>query len=71
MRGFFDALDDDYAEEFQYFFNSYTVDELMDLLTVVADRYRLMPMEDDLIRGHLPSHGALLHETLLRRFNAH
>ena len=71
VRGFFDALDDDYAEEFQYFFNSYTVDELMDLLTVVADRYRLMPMEDNLIRGHLPSHGALLHETLLRRFNAH
>jgi hypothetical protein len=64
VKGFFDALDSDQSVEFQIFLRSYRIDELMELLVLVADRYRLMPMEDDLIGSHLKSHGTLLHETL-------
>jgi hypothetical protein len=64
VKGFFDALDDDQSAEFEIFLKSYRTDELMELLVLVADRYRLMPMEEDLVGGHLKSHGMLLHETL-------
>jgi hypothetical protein len=68
VKGFFEALDDDQSTEFQMFLRSYRIDELMELLVLVADRYRLMPMEEDLIGRHLKSHGMLLHETLQHVF---
>jgi hypothetical protein len=68
INGFFDALDEDQSAEFILFLKCYSCKELMELLILVADRYRLMPMEEDLIHGYLASHGALLHEALQRVF---
>jgi hypothetical protein len=71
IRGFFDALDEDQSIEFKRLLDAYTLDEVMELLSLVAERYQLMDMEKDLIRANLASHGTLLHETLQRRFQAH
>jgi len=68
VQGFFDALDANQSDAFRSFLKSYSVDELMELLVPVAERYRLMPMEKDLFDRHLPSHGVLLHDTLQRVF---
>jgi hypothetical protein len=64
VKGFFDALAVDQASEFETFLEAYRVDELTELLAMVADRYALMPMEKDLIHANLAPHAALLYETL-------
>ena len=71
IRGFFDALDEDQSIEVKRLLDAYALDEVMELLSLVAERYQLMDMEKGLIRANLASHGALLHETLQRRFQAH
>jgi len=70
VQGFFDALEEDQSDKLRLFIESYSVDELMELLVPVAERYRLMPMEKDLLERHLASHGKLLHKTLQRVFQA-
>lgn len=64
LKGFFDALEDDQRDEIQIYLKCYSKEALLELLTLVADRYRLMPMEKDLLRANLAPHGALLYEML-------
>jgi len=60
VRGAIEALPIAIKIKFIDFLMSYDVPELMDILQVVADRYALMPMEKDLVRAHLASHGEQL-----------
>jgi hypothetical protein len=64
VRGAIEALPIAIKSKFTDFLISYDVSELMDVLQVVADRYTLMPMEKDLVRAHLASHGEQLVEAL-------
>jgi len=60
VRGAIEAMPTAIKSQFSDFLMSYDVPELMDVLQVVADRYALMPMEKDLVRAHLASHGEQL-----------
>ena len=60
VRGAIEALPMAIKSQFFDFLMSYDVSELMDVLRMVADRYALMPMEKDLVRAHLASHGEQL-----------
>ena len=60
VRGAIEALPMAIKIKFIDLLISYDVSELMDVLQMVADRYALMPMEKDLIRAHLASHGEQL-----------
>jgi hypothetical protein len=60
VRGAIEALPMAIKRPFDEFLNSYAVSELMEVLRMVADRYILMPMEKDVIRAHLASHGEQL-----------
>ena len=71
VRGFFNALGEAQSEEFLNFLKCFRQDELMELLTLVAERYRLMPMEKDLIHANLAAHGKRLYETLGGWLNGH
>lgn len=71
VKGFFTALDETQSEEFAHFLKCYRQTELMELLTLVADRYCLMPMEKGLLRANLASHGGQLYKTLEGWLNAH
>lgn len=70
VRGAIEALPMTIKSKFTDFLISYDISELMDVLQVVADRYTLMPMEKDLVRGHLASHGEQLVEALQGVHNA-
>ena len=67
VEGFLDALNEELANEFKEFLKSYRAEEMMELLVLVADRYGLMPLENDLVRANLAPHGRLLFETLQNR----
>jgi hypothetical protein len=60
VRGAMEALPMAIKGKFTDFLISYDVSELMGVLRMVADRYTLMPMEKDLIRAHLATHGEQL-----------
>lgn len=64
VAGVFQALDREMAIQLRSLLAVYSAAELIDALGAVADRYRLMPMEQAIIRANLAHHGALLHETL-------
>jgi len=68
IGGFFDALQEDLAMEFGAFLRCYCAEEMMELLGLVAERYGLMPLENDVVRSNLAPHGRLLFETLQKRF---
>jgi len=70
VEGFLDALSEELANEFKDFIKSYRAEEMMELLVLVADRYGLMPLENDLVRANLAPHGRLLFETLQDRLPA-
>jgi hypothetical protein len=62
VTGFFDALNEKLKAEIRAFVAAYSAAELAEVLVYVADRYRLMPMEKDLIQANLKAHGRRLHE---------
>jgi len=64
VRGFFDALDGERAAEIKAFMTAHNAAELVAVLAHVADRYRLMPMERDLLEAHLEAHGNRLHDVI-------
>ena len=64
VQGFFEALPDELAAAFMGLLRAYDTAELLDILTPVADRYGLMPMEKRLIHANLASHGAQLFAAL-------
>ncbi len=64
VRGFFDALDGGLATEIKALMGAHRAGELVAVLAHVAERYRLMPMESDLLEAHLEAHGNRLHEVL-------
>lgn len=64
VQGFFEALPDELAMAFLGLLGAYGRAELVDLLTPVADRYRLMPMEQHVIHANLALHGVHLFEAL-------
>ena len=71
VRGFLEALQDELAVAFRGLLGAYGRAELVDILTPVADRYRLMPMEQDLIHANLAPHGAHLFEVLQSVLHEH
>lgn len=64
VRGFFDALNGELAAEIKAFMTAHNTVELVGVLAHVADRYRLMPMERDLLEAHLEAHGNRLHDVI-------
>ena len=68
VQGFMEALPEELAAAFTGLLRAYDTAELVDILTPVADRYGLMPMEQRLIHANLAHHGEQLFEALQRVF---
>ena len=64
VTGVFQALDAKAAKALAGILKTYRVPELIETLEAVAERYRLMPLETELIHANLAPHAELLHETL-------
>jgi hypothetical protein len=71
VQGFIEALPAELAVGFKGLLRAYDTAELVDLLTPVADRYGLMPMEQPLIHANLARHGEQLFEVLQRMLHDH
>jgi len=64
VTGFFEGLDRDIRSVFKAFLASYRFSELVEVLSLVANQYRLMPMEIPLLEIHLEAHGEQLYAAL-------
>ena len=71
VQGFFEALPDELAAAFLGLLGTYGRAELVDILTPVADRYSLMPMEKRVIHANLAPHGVHLFEALQKVLHDH
>ena len=69
VQGFMEALPAELAAALMGLLQAYDTAELVEILTPVADRYRLMPMEKRLIHANLGRHGQQLFEALQKVFH--
>lgn len=66
VQGFMEALPAELVPAFMGLLRAYDMAELLGILTLVADRFGLMPMEKRVIHANLANHGEQLFEALQR-----
>jgi hypothetical protein len=67
VAGVYAALAENDRTALDAFLGSYDLSAFLQILEMVAERYRLMPLEKDLMEPHLVPHGKLLYGLLRQR----
>ena len=70
VAGFKQALGESLSAELRHFLRSYTADDWMTLLDAVAERYRLMPVEENLLDRQIAAHAACIKSAVGNAFLA-